>query len=105
MLLDKAATLPTNMELVAGGNANEDVFTSQNRSVEHISNHQKADTRIILHARDASSEGYKRIVVRSSDMHVLVLLIYQDIDGEAQLWDSQETTLPSRVHYQMWIKS
>ena len=72
VLLDKAATLPSNMELVvAGGNANEDVFTSQNRSVENlISNHEEADTRIILHARDASSHGYKRIVVRSSDTDV-----------------------------------
>ena len=84
VFLEKAATLPSNMEfVVAGGTTNEDVFTSHNRSVEHlVSNHEEADTRIILHARDASSLGYKRIVVRSSDTDVLVLLLYHDIDCE-----------------------
>ena len=82
MLLDKAATLPSNMELVvAGGNASLHRTASQNRSVEHlISNHEEADARIILHARGTSSQGYKQIIVRSSDTDVLVLLMYHDID-------------------------
>lgn len=37
--------------------------------------HEEADTRLVLHLADAAENGYKRIVVRTADTDVVVILV------------------------------
>ncbi|CAB3979534.1 Hypothetical predicted protein [Paramuricea clavata] len=56
----------------------ENVLCSSNRTdlgVLAPCNHEEADTRLIVHANDASSCGYRRIKIRSNDTDVVVLAV------------------------------
>lgn len=63
---------PTNELVIAGGF--DDlmwVWTSTGRNTESLStNHEEADTRIILHARDASLQGYQRCVSFNAEIQM-----------------------------------
>ena len=55
------------------------VIRPNSAAVEYLplsSNHEEADTRIILHAIHAADNGATTIVVRSPDTDVLVLLLH-----------------------------
>ena len=44
--------------------------------VNHLrANHEEADTRILLHIRDACNQGYARLVIECRDTDVLLLLL------------------------------
>ena len=38
-------------------------------------NHEEGDTRVVLHSKDMISKGYRRIVIRTVDTDVLVLMV------------------------------
>lgn len=50
------------------------------------SDHEEADTRIILHAKEASEQGYERLVVRCKDTDVLVLLPFFSNELCQEIW-------------------
>ena len=49
--------------------------TSRQDIRELASDHEEADTRIVLHARDAAARGYKQVNILCRDTDVLVLLL------------------------------
>ena len=52
------------------------VVSSLGRNTVYLkSTHEKADTRILLHAADTSDKGYRRIIIQCRDTDVLVLLV------------------------------
>ena len=50
--------------------------TSRQDVRELASDHEEADTRIVLHARDAAARGYKQVNILCRDTDVLVLLLH-----------------------------
>src|SRR6266536_2542823 len=67
--------------------------SSRGRAAESLqSTHEEADTRIILHAIDAISAGYQRLIVQCRDTDVLVLLIhFYDRIAADEIWMSAGT--------------
>ena len=65
--------------IVSGGFSDILKVWSSDKSREDFeglaSNHEEADTRIILHARDATVKGYSQVNVLCRDTDVLVLLL------------------------------
>ena len=53
-------------------------------------NHEEFDTRVMLHAANAVSNGYKRIVIIANDTDIIVLGIsfFSDIGCVCHLWVS-----------------
>ncbi len=47
--------------------------------------HEEADTWIIVHLADAVNKGYKKILLRTVDMYVVVLAVAAKVDIE-ELW-------------------
>ena len=84
-LVHEAKDLPPHQELVvAGGCKTSDIVISSARPlVTHLySTQEEADTRIILHASDASEENFQRVFVYSRDTDVLLLLIRHETTPE-----------------------
>ena len=65
-LTSRADQLPQHLELVTSGGFNDVLKATSNRRevTQLFSNHEEADTRLVLHALDAKDAGYKRILVR-----------------------------------------
>lgn len=55
----------------------DSVYSNTGNSLSKLAprTHEEADTRIMLHAYDASTSGYRRIMIRTEDTAVLVLAI------------------------------
>ena len=51
-----------------------------------ISNHDEADTRIVLHASIVAREGYDRTIISSRDTDVLVLLLHFSGQLSREIW-------------------
>ena len=84
-ILMQSQRLPLEQELVvAGGCENpEIVLSSSGKCMTHLkSSHEEADTRLVLHAIDASKNDFKRIIVQCRDTDVLVLLTYHQTTEE-----------------------
>jgi hypothetical protein len=78
-LSEKMTNLDEDFELVTSGGFHEEshVVSSKNRDLSRLqSNHEEADTRLILHAQDAMLRGFKRRIIECSDTDVLVLSIH-----------------------------
>ena len=64
-------------QLVVSGGSKEILkvrtFDTSREDLQLSSNHEEADTRIVLHARDATAEGYKQVNLLCRDTDVLVL--------------------------------
>ena len=85
-LLRQCGHLTDDQELViAGGCETPDLVVSSVTGILHhlCSTHEEADTRIVLHANDAVSKGYERLIVYSRDTDVLLLLIHH---VTAEVW-------------------
>jgi len=50
------------------------------------SNHEEADTRIVLHARDATVRGYRQVNALCRDTDVFVLLLAHRVDLCQDIW-------------------
>ncbi len=59
-----------------------------------VSDHEEADTRMLLHIQDAGKKGYKRIFVHCRDTDVIALLVafYGQL-GVAEIWVCAGTQL------------
>ena len=64
------------------------VSTDLNHDVTALSStHEEGDTRVILHAIEASKNGYERIVVIARDTDILILLLaYNDSISAKEIW-------------------
>ena len=84
--------LPLNKELVIGGGLNDgkEALSIEKGHWETVpslkSDHEEADTRLLLHARNAVQDGV-RIIIQSPDTDVLILCnsLFQEIGCE-ELW-------------------
>ena len=92
-LLDKAQDISENHEDVADGGFPDPVNArSSRRNVNHLSaNHEEADTRLILHGKDACEANFKRMVVVCRDTDVLLLLLYHLGEMDIEVWMSSGT--------------
>ena len=74
--------------VTAGGFSDIDKAAStMGRDIDSLmSDHEDADTRIILHAKEASDTGYERLVICCKDTDVLVLLIYFANELCQEIW-------------------
>jgi hypothetical protein len=74
--------LPPNKEIIiAGGyDNNENCYTITCEGVKELvhlkSNHQEADTRLILHLIDRAENKDRRVLIKADDTDVLILLLY-----------------------------
>ena len=59
--------------------------------------HEEAGTRIILHAKEASEQGYPQVIVVSRDTDVLVLLLAHQPKLSHFLW--MNTGTPKKQHF------
>lgn len=78
--ISESYSAPPGRELVINGGFKDTLKvwssdTSRHDIRELASDHEEADTRIILHARDATAKGYKQVNILCCDMDVLVLLL------------------------------
>ena len=72
----------------AGGFSDIDKAAStMGRDIDSLkSDHEDADTRIILHAKEASDMGYERLVICCKDTDVLVLLTFFANELCREIW-------------------
>ncbi|KAE8740339.1 hypothetical protein FOCC_FOCC014156 [Frankliniella occidentalis] len=56
-------------------------------------NHEEADTRLMLHAKQAATHGFARVMVRTTDSDVVVLSVWatQEVSSLEELWLSYGT--------------
>ena len=88
VLTTKSLELPQHLELVTSGGF-KDVLkaTSNRREVPQLSsNHEEADTRLVLHALDAKEAGYQCIVVKCRDTDVFLLLVHHVVGLGLEVW-------------------
>ena len=65
--------------------------------VSHLqASHEEADTRILLHAADAASKGYERLIIQCRDTDVLVLLLVFANQLSKEIWMKAGTTKKPR---------
>ncbi len=50
------------------------------------SNHEEADTRLVLHSAEAVSAGFERVLVISRDTDVMLLLVHFIAGKAAEVW-------------------
>lgn len=76
--------LPHEYKVVAGESESPEIAeSSPSGLLQHLNcSHEEADMHIVFHAVDAASQGVKRVIVRSRDIDVLVLLTYHRIADE-----------------------
>ena len=83
-LIERIETL--NKVVVTKGN---DVISNTDIDKHDLSpcTHEEADTRLFLHAKDASKEGFKKITISSPDTDVVVIAMacFSDLNIE-KLW-------------------
>ena len=85
-IVDNRATLSTETQIYIGGCEKEDgetcmyIHNGEAESINRLrSNHEEADTRILLHAKDALNDGFSHVIVHSPDTDVLILCISKSI--------------------------
>ena len=76
-MIQHGQELLPNCELVTSGGFKEPTSSTSMENLTHLTcNHEEADTRIILHACDAVSKSFNRLLVRCRDTDVLLLLVH-----------------------------
>lgn len=77
-IMQKGVDLPARCELVTeGGFSNATEALSMRRQTFRLQgNHEEADTRLILHPCEAVSESYERLLIKSSDTDVMLLILH-----------------------------
>ncbi|KAE8742548.1 hypothetical protein FOCC_FOCC011900 [Frankliniella occidentalis] len=87
----KVVTLGGDGEKEVYSTVDRDVLTSSKRDVTGClapCNHEEADTRIMIHVKDALVQGHHRIMIRTVDTDVVVLAVscVQQLPGIQELW-------------------
>jgi len=86
-LMKNSDNLPNGSTIVIGGGYRGEMNAkSSSFNANHLSaNHEEADTRMIVHAKDAIERGYRRLEIFSRDTDVLLLLLYH-LGEETECW-------------------
>ena len=86
--MEKGQHIDERYELVTGGGFLEqtDARSSRREQTNLRGNHEEADTRLILHACEAASMGYKRVLVISRDTDVMLLLLHFMPTRMTEVW-------------------
>lgn len=90
----KAGQVPAGCELVLGGGSSEatSVWSSSRQPISSLQcTHEEADTRLILHAKEAEYAGYERTVIKARDTDVLVLALGHQDKLFKEVWISTGT--------------
>ena len=74
-LMKRGKDLQHTYELVTGGGFPDQLCAASTHMRLNV-NHEEADTRMILHACEAVSNGYERVLVISDDTDVMLLLLH-----------------------------
>lgn len=87
-LIEKGQQLNNCEVVTAGGFTNElQAESTSRRNVKNLeSNHEEADTRLILHAVDAKDRGYERTIIICKDTDVLFLLVHFFDSLSKEVW-------------------
>ncbi|KAL8606681.1 hypothetical protein ACOMHN_055356 [Nucella lapillus] len=87
------------MVLSGGFSDAEKVWSSSDKDVTHLSSaeHEEADTRMLLHAKEAREQGYPQVVIDSRDTDVLVLLVAHQPQLSIFVW--MQTGTPRKKHF------
>ncbi|KAM7378717.1 hypothetical protein PAMP_004321 [Pampus punctatissimus] len=74
--------------VISGGfNDPEKVASAADTDVSQLQAiHEEADTRILLHAADATAKGYQRLIIHCRDTDVLVLLLVFAQHLSSEIW-------------------
>jgi len=86
-------------EVVVGGIEEGALSSVRGQVVNLKANHEEADTRLILHALEAISCGYERIVVQCRDTDVLLLLLFFLGDQSADVWMKSGTSKSTKLYH------
>ena len=74
-------------------------MSSNMRNVENLSsNHEEANTRIIVHTLDVIRQGYKRVLVKCLHTDVLLLLIIHAGSLDVEVWMVSGTSKNLECH-------
>ena len=80
-LIPRAHQLSQHLELVTSGGFKVILKSTSGREVPHLSsNHEEADTRLVLHALDAKDAGHQHKVVKCRETDVFLLLLHFWVD-------------------------
>ena len=86
-LADKMITAQTNKRIIVTKDADIVCNSDINKNILAPCNHEKADTRMFVHAKHASSTGSRTLTIVSSDTDVVVLAIAEYADWNINaLW-------------------
>lgn len=88
-LIRQAKAVLQNQEVVTAGGFHDRMAVESSLGNDVLSlqsNHDEADTRILLHAKSAKEQGFERLVISSRDTDVLVLLIHFADDLSREIW-------------------
>jgi len=98
-LLRQSDMLPEGSVVVAGGGFTGDINAkSNNFDADHLSvDHEEADTRMIIHAKDAIENGFQRLIVICRDTDVLLLMLYH-IGNMVETWMVSGTAKQRRCY-------
>ena len=94
-LIRNASDLSQGHELVLAGGFEDasGVWSSSRDNISQLkSNHEEADTRLILHAKEATDVGYNRTVIQCRDTDVLVLAVGHRKHLPSEVWMSCGTS-------------
>ena len=101
--ISESYSAPPGRELVINGGFKDTLKvwssdTSRQDIRELASDHEEADTRIVLHARDAAARGYKQVNILCRDTDVLVLLLAHREQLCQEIWMFAGTSRQRRLH-------
>ena len=101
--ISESYSAPPGRELVINGGFKDTLKvwssdTSRQDIRELASDHEEADTRIVLHARDVAARGYKQVNILCRDTDVLVLLLAHREQLCQEIWMFAGTSRQRRLH-------
>ena len=94
-LIRQARSTQPNREVVTSGRFHDRTAAESSRGTDVNSlksNHNEADTRILLHTKSVTDLGFERMIICSRDTDVLVLLVHFASDLSGELWFQMGTT-------------
>ena len=100
-LIEHGKELADKYEVVTAGGFEDGHMAKSTRKgimLQLQSDHEEADTRIILHALDAIANGYDRVLVHCQDTDVLLLMIHFLGHYNAEVWMMSGTSRQKKYY-------
>lgn len=99
-LMKRGIGLDQRHELVTGGGFTDPTCAKSTRrdNINLAGNHEEADTRLILHACEAVTNGYERVLVMCRDTDVMLLLIHFLSSKPVETWMISGTAMKRKCY-------